>query len=72
MSKNLVRMTTKSQYRVTNIPLAVYDPILGQYEKTTIDSLEHFLRNELQGVVTVDSLQQTKSTLASVGTRTPT
>jgi hypothetical protein len=65
MSKNLVRMTTKSQYRVTNIPLAVYDPILGQYEKTTIDSLEHFLRNELQGVVTVDSLQQTKSTLVA-------
>lgn len=58
-------MTTKSQYRVTNIPLAVYDPILGQYEKTTIDSLEHFLRNELQGVVTVDSLQQTKSTLVA-------
>lgn len=56
-------MTTKSQYRLTNIPLALYDPILGQYEKTTIDSLEHFLRNEFQCVVTVDSLQQTKSTL---------
>lgn len=58
-------MTTKSQYRLTNIPIALYDPILGQYEKTTIDSLEHFLRNEFQGVVTVDSLQQTKSTLVA-------
>lgn len=58
-------MTTKSPYRITNIPLAVYDPVLGQYEKTTIDSLEHFLRNELQGIVTVDSLQQTKSTLVA-------
>jgi hypothetical protein len=59
-------MTTISQFRVSNIPLVLYDPVLGQYERTTSDTLEHILRTEHQLCAKVESLKKSKNVLAAL------
>lgn len=59
-------MTTISQFRISNIPLVLYDPSTGQYERTTSDTLEHILRTEHHLFAKVESLKPARNAMAAL------